>query len=165
MITGDMELGTSGALFSDCGRYRYRLTRIFDERRIAVNFIMLNPSTADGCSDDPTIRRCQNFARMWGFGRMVVTNIYGLRSTDPKALYRDPDPIGPKNDYHLVLEALCAAEVVCAWGAHGSAKSRGGFILSLLKARGIRPVCLGRTKSGEPKHPLYLRGDTARQMA
>lgn len=85
-----------GADISACGAYRYRLDRLGALLgRGAVNFVMLNPSTADAEQDDPTIRRCLGYAFRWGFARLIVTNLYALRSTDPRALWEHPDPIGP----------------------------------------------------------------------
>ena len=93
---------TSGATFSDDGVYRYRLWREWDADLPSCLFIMLNPSTADATQDDPTIRRCIDYARRWGFGRLEVGNLFALRSTDPKALYAADDPVGPDNDDALM---------------------------------------------------------------
>jgi hypothetical protein len=140
------------ALISRCGRYRYTLQRSWSGAPLGVvNWVMLNPSTADAQADDPTIRRVVNFARAWDFGGLVVTNLFALRSTDPKRLRRARDPIGPENDRHLVEAAT--------WGAHGSYLGRDRAVLRLLRANGIEPHALQLTNGGYPAHPLYLRAD------
>ena len=109
----------SGALISDCGFYRYWLTRpgrsLIAERG-PVLFIMLNPSTADAELDDPTIRRCRGFAESWGCAGLTVANLYAYRATDPAALRLCADPVGPDNDAHLVRLLREHGEAVCAWG-------------------------------------------------
>ena len=74
------------AEISPCGLYRYSLTRKWEAWKGTVNFIMLNPSTADAQEDDPTIRRCIGFAKAWGYGGIVVTNLFAYRATNPKEL-------------------------------------------------------------------------------
>ena len=110
------------AILSPCGRYRYRLERdlgALTATRGAVAFIMLNPSTADATTDDPTIRRCIGYARAWGYARLIVGNAYAWRSTDPAGLWTaGPGPVGPDNDQHLEQIARDAEPVVCAWGAN-----------------------------------------------
>ena len=148
------------AVLSECGTYRYRLERAWSDDPRDV-WLMLNPSTADATLDDPTIRRCVGFSRRWGAGGIVVANLYALRATDPAELERHPDPVGPANDAHIADVVQHAwrdgARIVCAWGAHPFAASR-----ALDVAEGLRdmlPVCLGTTRSGAPRHPLYVRAD------
>lgn len=147
-----------GATFSPCRTWRYTLWREWDADKPTVAFIGLNPSTADETSDDPTMRRCIAFAKAWGFGRFVMLNLFAFRSTDPKGLRRVPDPIGPENDdwiYTMVDEVQL---IVVAWGAHSHPmmKSRAEHVLSLIPI----PKCLGTTKGGSPRHPLYVPGNT-----
>src|SRR5581483_9586135 len=97
--------------------YRYSLARFFGDGGV-VNFIMLNPSTADAETDDPTIRRCLGFAKAWGYGTLVVTNLFAYRATDPAELAKAGDPVGPDNDTRLWSEAQLSDLVVCAWGNH-----------------------------------------------
>ncbi|HEU5061422.1 MAG TPA: DUF1643 domain-containing protein [Kofleriaceae bacterium] len=144
----------AGAVFDPSGRYRYRLTRRWAGRGAVVAFVMLNPSTADGERDDPTIRRCAGFARRWGFAAMTVVNVFALRATDPARLRRARDPVGPGNDGHIAGAAADADLVVLAWGNHGALRGRDREVVALLA--GARPVCLGVTRGGQPRHPLYL---------
>lgn len=148
-----------GAILSDCGRYRYLLTRRWAQGP-AATFVMLNPSTADALTDDPTIRRCIGFARREGCGALAVINLYSLRATDPAVLARDPYPHGPRSATHAA-EALRAADgpVICAWGADPMASGERLGMLDLIRAAGHRPMCLGMTKGGHPRHPLYLPAD------
>lgn len=150
------DTGKSAEL-SPCGRYRYTLRRAGLGGSIeTINFIMLNPSTADAEIDDPTIRRCIRFTSDWGYNELVVTNLFALRSTDPKALATAADPIGPDNDRHIAQQAAAAALVVCAWGAHGALRGRAAHVVRLLASAGIQPMCLSMTAGGQPGHPLYL---------
>lgn len=142
--------------------YRYSLTRILEHtptRRLL--FIMLNPSTATAAIDDPTIRRCIGYARRWEYGQLLIGNLFALRSTDPRNLRKVEDPIGPENDRHLVDLAFAADRIICAWGTDGGLMRRGEAVRRLLHGRfpGKPLHCLEATKFGEPKHPLYLRGD------
>lgn len=144
-----------GATFSACGRYRYRLVRTWDAGLPRVAFVMLNPSTADATQLDPTLRRCLGFARDWGFGSMVIGNLFALRSTDPQVLYRDADPVGPSNDQALQDIAVEAQLVVCGWGVHGTLRGRGKTVAARL-AQLRAPHALRLTRDGHPCHPLYL---------
>jgi len=148
---------TGGAAFSRDGRYRYRLWRRWDRSRPAIAFCMLNPSTADARRDDPTIRRCIGFARDWGYGGIEVVNIFALRATDPRDLRSACDPVGPRNDAFM-LRAADRSLVVIAWGVHGALRDRQAKALALFGPR-TRLLALGRTRSGAPRHPLYLRRD------
>jgi hypothetical protein len=148
----------SSAVISACGAYRYRLERLWDEEKDKVAFLMLNPSTADASQDDPTIRRCIGFAKSWGFGGLIVGNLFALRSTDPRALYDHPDPVGPDNNNHLRAIARCAETVICAWGTHGALHDRGRKVAELLDDRNLAALKL--TANGHPGHPLYVAAST-----
>lgn len=148
------------ALFDPRGRYRYQLKRRWGAGGREIAFVMLNPSTAGAERDDPTIRRCGGFARAWGFSAMTVVNLFALRATDPARLRRARDPVGPENDEHIARAADSCDAVVLAWEAHGALRGRDQDVLVLL--RGCRATCLGVTKSGQPRHPLYLPGATRR---
>lgn len=155
----------SDALITDCGRYRYWLTREWDQSRIKLTWIMLNPSTADASQDDPTIRRCIGFARDLGFGGIRVMNLFALRATDPKELKKQPAPIGPENDSHLRnLGALnqmgSVSMVIAAWGAHGALYRRGEHVARIITEQcGLPLYAMKITASGHPSHPLYLPSD------
>lgn len=143
------------AIFSPCFRYHYTLYRRWGSGG-NVNFVMLNPSTADDTQDDPTVARCIEFGKRWGFGGLIVTNIFAFRATDPKRLYGLANPSGPDNDKHIIESAKESMRVICAWGVHGKLLGRGEKVFDLLDD----PWCLDTTKDGYPKHPLYVSGDT-----
>ena len=145
----------SSAQISPCGLYRYTLTRSWGDA-LPLTFVMLNPSTADAAIDDPTIRRCIAFARRDGFGGIRVLNLFAYRSPYPSELVRVADPVGPDNDRHL---ATACGTIVAAWGAverYGEKRIR--TVAQLLSGKDVR--CLGTTKSGQPRHPLYVKGDS-----
>ncbi|MDN5892863.1 MAG: DUF1643 domain-containing protein [Nocardioides sp.] len=144
---------TSGAVLSDCGRYRYRLTRDWDTTQPRATFVMLNPSTADATVDDRTISRCITYAMDWGMGGLMVVNLYAYRATDPDDLWLVEDPIGPLNDQHLgeVLSGAQGGPVVAAWGVNAKPER----IAQVLRYAGPL-TALAVTKDGQPGHPLYL---------
>lgn len=147
------------ARISDCGQYRYWLTRLWAEDD-SLLFVMLNPSTADASVDDPTIRRCMGFARREEFGGVSVVNLYAYRATNPKALLSVDDAVGPENDSYLRMilmeQTRRGHPVVAAWGANADA-DRAAEVLNLVP--GVNWRCLGTTKSGAPRHPLYVHGE------
>ncbi|MEG3153019.1 DUF1643 domain-containing protein [Sphingomonas sp. ZT3P38] len=175
-----------GATISACGRYRYHLWRewrgfgrddtwtwwtdsrgkkivdgagapIGDPK--SVLFVMLNPSTADGTADDPTIRRCVSFAKSWGYDRMEVVNLFAWRATEPRdllAMTGDGDPIGPENKSAIQRTVSDAGLVVCAWGAHGGHIDQDETVMGWIEDADGAPHALRLTKDGYPSHPLYL---------
>ncbi|MDF1565284.1 MAG: DUF1643 domain-containing protein [Deltaproteobacteria bacterium] len=158
-------LGThGGAVFSESETYRYVLWRdigtplfTFDVVQ-SIAFLGLNPSTADQNVNDPTITRCERRARSLDYERFYMVNLFGLRSTDPKALYTEPDPIGPGNDEALAKIISVADTVVLAWGVHGELRGRAREVLRMIPTN--KRVCLGVTKDGHPRHPLYISNET-----
>jgi len=147
------------AKVSECGRYRYALTRTWDAGAREVLFVMLNPSTADGMRDDPTVRKCIGFARRWALGGIRVANLFALRATKPLelhlALRRGDDAVGPLNTEHLIALAEGTARVVLAWGAN--AKPYPDHVARTLDTLSRGPLCcLGKTEDGLPRHPLML---------
>jgi len=143
------------ASFDASGKYRYSLHRRWRAGPRRVCFCMLNPSTADASRNDPTVRRCIGYAMDWGFDALEVVNIFALRSTDPAALATDEDPVGPRNTAAIVRAARRSEIVVAAWGVHGGIGGRGQSVLRRLS--GLCEVCcLGTTREGFPRHPLYL---------
>ena len=150
------------ACISECGRYRWSLSRSWDAdlRKPWLGWIMLNPSTADASIDDATIRRCVNFARSWGFAGIAVRNLFALRATDPRELYKSEDPVGLENDKAILdLVGVCPV-IVAAWGVHGSLRDRDKTVIRMLQKAGVELACLGCTKDNHPLHPLRLAGDT-----
>ena len=156
--------GLSTATFSSDRVHRYLLTRTWDDAGPTVNFLMLNPSTADAFQLDPTNRRCVGFAQAWGFGSMVTTNIFAFRSTDPAGLRAAEDAVGPENDSAIVTAALSADLVIAGWGTHGELHGRGNEVRELLQGNGVELQVLRLTKAGYPGHPLYVAADTAPQL-
>jgi len=148
----------SGAAFSSCRRWRYLLWRRWDERLPTANFLMLNPSTADEFQLDPSCTRARVYAERWGYGSLIVTNLFGWRATDPVDMKAARDPVGRGNDRAIVRAAREAELVVCAWGNHGAHLGRSRSVLSLLRDAGVRLHALRVTGAGEPTHPLYLPG-------
>lgn len=149
----------SVAVYSDCERYRYLLTREWDAAGPRALFVMLNPSTATEVQNDPTVERCERRARALGFGAFRVTNIFAYRATDPKDMRAQPDPVGPENDAAIVESVAWAGDggrIICAWGAHGAHLGRGAAVERLLRGTGRDLFHLGLTKAGDPKHPLYI---------
>lgn len=149
---------SKGADLSLDRTYRYSLWRIWDASKPFVLFIGLNPSTADEREDDPTIRRCINFARSWGYGGLYMANLFALRATDPAEMKSHKLPVGLGNDDVLLELSKQAGLIVCAWGIHGAHLSREHHVYELLKTHSL--MCLDITKNGHPKHPLYIKSDT-----
>ena len=151
------------AKFSLDRKYRYRLTRRVGLTDDAVTFVMLNPSTADETHDDPTIRRCIDFANRWGFGWLHVVNLSPLRATDPKELLAaglESKEVWFENLEHIVGAALASNMVIAAWGVDGATENRDCHVMGELRENVGMVYCLGLTKDGHPKHPLYLKADT-----
>lgn len=143
------------ASFSPDRAHRYALTRAWGHGP-QVTFVLLNPSTADESSDDPTIRRCIRFARDWGYAGLELVNLYAFRATKPKDLWKAVDPIGPENDLHLAEAARRSEILVAAWGSNAK-QARVDEVLSLPGFDNL--TCLHVTKRGHPGHPLYLRSE------
>lgn len=164
------ELRSSGASLSACELYRYALWRIWVGSRhkpLAV-FIMLNPSTADGSVDDPTIRRCMAFARRLGCRGLIVINLFAFRATRPEDCERARDPVGPENDVCTRLVLLKAHTegwpVLASWGAATWATDRAAIVGAWATELGVNLQCLGVTAAGAPRHPLYVKGDASLQL-
>lgn len=156
-----------GAVISPCEAYRYRLWRHWCASAPWIVWVMLNPSTADTTVDDPTVRRVRGFTKAWGFGGFDVVNLFAYRATSPAdmlgARARGVDILGPDRDKHLRAAFESADGVVCAWGSHSTATPPVMRAVMALVPAGMPVGCLGRTASGAPRHPLYLRADTARE--
>ncbi len=145
-------------MFSACRRWRYLLWRRWDASLPAVNFLMLNPSTADELRLDPSCTRARVYAEQWGYGALIVTNLFGWRATDPAEMRAARDPVGRGNDRAILGAAREARIVVCAWGNHGAHLERSAKVLALLGSAGVPLHALRINGAGEPAHPLYLPG-------
>jgi hypothetical protein len=151
-------MNAAGASFSACRRWRTLLWRCWDEARPVANFLMLNPSTADETVLDPTCARARDYAERWGYGTLLVTNVFAWRATDPGAMRAAVDPVGEGNDAAILRAARRAQLVVCAWGNHGLHLGRSGSVQQLLRGAGVALHVLRLNAGGEPAHPLYLPG-------
>lgn len=154
-------MDTDSATFSPCEKYRYDLIRQFAvlNGQGICNFIILNPSTADYFVNDPTVSRCISYAKSWGFGALIVTNIFAFRSTNPRALKTIDDPVGPLNNDYILQGALQSKQVICAWGDHGNLGNRSTIVREMLDKHRIKLYYLRLTNKKQPGHPLYLSKD------
>lgn len=149
----------TGAVFSQCRKYRFTLWRIWGRTDNLVNFLMLNPSKANEMDNDPTVERCQRRAEKWGYDGIIVTNLFAFMATDPAEMKSQENPIGERND-DCILESACSANVVvCAWGTHGKHMGRAKDVLKLLRPFACKLHALKVSINGEPYHPLYLPYD------
>ena len=144
------------AQISACGNYRYALERVWDRELSTVLFIGLNPSVADAEVDDPTLNRCIRFATAWGYGGVVMGNLFAYRATNPKELTRVSDPVGPENDEWLMRLRPRVELAVAAWGYRGALHDRATRVAESMG----KLHCLGMTRGGAPRHPLYVRAVT-----
>jgi len=152
MVSSAVDDKTS-ADFSPCRTYRYALWRTWDKTEPYVLFICLNPSTADETENDPTVTRCIDFAKQWGYGRLCMANLFAFRATQPKDLKQAKDPVGDANDKWLSKLHRDAGLVVAAWGNDGKFLGRADEVTKQLS----NLSCLKINVSGEPAHPLYLK--------
>lgn len=141
------------------GNYRYLLGRKWDENLQKVTFVMLNPSTADHKNDDPTLRKCIHFAQYWGYGSLEVVNLFAYRATNPRELRQVDEPIGKQNDDYIKLAIKNTSLIILAWGTKGSFNNRDQEVINLIYDHNSL-YCLGLTKYGYPRHPLYVKKDT-----
>ncbi len=143
------------AIISEDKTYRYVLSRTLNDTLPKVAFVGLNPSTADEEVDDPTIEKCIKYCKSWGYGGFYMVNLFALRSTDRSQIYNKKDPIGSQNDFHLKEVFSKVDKVICTWGNDGVFKERNKEVLQLIS----NPFCLQINVTGEPSHPLYLKGN------
>ena len=147
------------AVFSRCETYRYTLERRWSRGPLLL-WVLLNPSTADAETDDPTNRRGIRFSIKWGYAGCVFVNLFAHRTPYPIEMVRAEEPIGPENDFHIRDQAGKCQDIVVAWGTHGAHNGRDSEVINLLSEYSLS--CLGITKHGFPKHPLYLNKNTER---
>lgn len=155
-MTTKQPMSTISAVMSGCDRYRWHLLRVWNHELPNMVWVMLNPSTADGITDDPTIRKCIGFARELGFGSISVVNLFGWRSTNPDLLADVIDPVGDKNDEWISSAIAHAGMVICAWGKHGSLLNRDAEVREMIRAANVTAHYLRLNKDGSPGHPLYI---------
>lgn len=147
-----MQYISQKARFSRCKLYRYSLSRSWHGGSGKAVFLGLNPSTADKCRDDPTIRRCVEFAKAWGCNSMEIVNLFAYRATKPVDLKRFPQPIGDANDRNIARALSSGTLCIACWGNHGKFMNRAAEV----QTRHPRLLCLGINQTGQPKHPLYI---------
>ena len=148
-------LVNKNATFSDCRKYRYALSRTWNGKKKTILFIGLNPSTANEKIDDPTIRRCINYAQNWGYGSLLMVNLFAYRATMPSELKNVKNPIGNDNDLQIIELSKKADIAVAAWGNEGTLLNRDKEVKKILP----NLMCLKINKSGQPSHPLYQKKD------
>jgi hypothetical protein len=149
------------AYFSDDGHYRLGLGRQWDEALSPLMVCMLNPSTGDGQKNDPTISALIHFATLWGFGGLGIFNLYAFISSKPADLLKADDPVGQENgtaiEQGLAVAAATSGKLLVAWG-NDAYKIHDGERADWLPGRarhhGLEMICLGKTASGAPKHPM-----------
>jgi hypothetical protein len=148
-----------GAVLDETSKYRFQLTRRWGYGSRMCTFLLLNPSTADAMKDDPTIRRCIGFAQSWKCDALTVVNLFAWRATDPRKLLVVPNPEGWGNQWYIRRAAASASVFVCGWGSNGIARMECRRILDSIEL--FAPMmCLGTTKDGSPRHPLYVASGT-----
>lgn len=151
----DMEMS---AIISDCGLYRTELRRVWNRDLPLLVVCMLNPSTADHRKNDPTILALIHFAKLWGYGGLLVVNLFSLRTSSPAEMMKASDAFGPNG---APLEAAMAyardngGRLLAAWGNGGDHEDRAEWFSNrALQAYGLTLICLGTTHGWKPKHPL-----------
>lgn len=151
------------ARFSPCKTYRYTLNRTLSRDGLGICvFIMLNPSTADADTNDPTVRRCVGYADAWGYRSLTVLNAFAFRGTDPRDMKAAEEPVGPDNDrwiHSVTTSDGLPKRVIVAWGKDGTHQNRDLAVMKILTKQGLPVFCLGTNKDGTPRHPLYLKKD------
>jgi hypothetical protein len=144
-------------LFSECGAFRYTLTRIWDPSRAILPWCLCNPSTAGAELDDPTSRKGRGFSERLGYGGMVFVNPWAYCATEFADLRKAGFQVGPENDrYILSACAMGDGKVICGWGAHGRGLERPRKVLAMIRDAGFTPMALRLTHDGLPMHPLML---------
>ena len=160
----------SSASFSTCKDYRWNLSRYINDNRKTLIFMGLNPSLANKNKNDPTLRRLIGFAELWGYGTLVVVNLFARITKSPKFLACCNDPVGWKNDVELnkrlnYWKKKDSCELWIGWGINGRLMNRDKLLLKRIKESSKKPYVIGLTKDGYPRHPLYTsRKKTLFQM-
>jgi len=148
------------AILDETRTYRYMLKRQWGEdNNNFVNFVLLNPSTANEERDDPTVMACIALAQNMGFDGLYITNLFALRTKNPDTLKQNKNPIGDKNDTFIKRYALKSKRIIIAWGNHGEFLRRGEKVIHIISQIQV-PYCFEITKKGNPRHPLYIKRST-----
>ena len=157
-ITSKIPMMDSEAGISSDKLFRWWLYRCWDPSKPIVIFVMMNPSTADHRKNDATISKIIRYAIRWGYGGVLVLNIYAIRSRDQSKI---KGRVGSRNDWWLSTVFSFAKrkriKIVCAWGIKH--KDRGDSVRAIAAVAQVKLWCLRSSKNGEPCHPLYLPGD------
>lgn len=149
--------------FDPSGQYRYWLERHWQVGTPILSIIMLNPSRADHSVDDPTLRRVMGLAQGWGFGALIVVNLFAYRTPYPRQLRQVADPVGAGNDQALLAAAALGDRLLLAWGNGGSWRHRDRQVITLLQPYWHKWCAIGHNRTGQPRHPLYARRDVILQ--
>jgi hypothetical protein len=150
----DIELspGLPECVFNDDQTHRFVLRRLWESSKAPCMFIGLNPSTADRFQNDRTVNKCMGYAESWGYGSLIMANLFSVRTPYPKVMKQSPQPNLAENNTWLFREAQRAGLIVAAWGNDGTYKKRDLEVLELLAPYDL--YCLGVTQPGQPKHPM-----------
>lgn len=156
LFSGEMH---KSAMLSDCGKYRYSLSRIWDNKGPLLAWVCLNPSIADAERDDPTLKQMMHFSQAWGYGGLYVTNLFAYRTTYPKDLTKlsREVAVGPLNNEHIGHVLAMTQAVIGGWGASGTRWGRDKEVLSLIKASGRTLLAFETSDARFPLHPLYKK--------
>lgn len=121
-------------------------------------WVLLTPATGDTEQRRrPTLERCIARSRAFGSSGLLILNLFAHRHTDPGTLRSATSPVGPANDDVLRALTHAAPRTIAAWGAHERLHGRSRAVAPHL----AHPLCLGTTRRGEPRHPLYVAADEA----
>jgi len=145
----------TGAVFDDTKKYRYRLWRRWNSSLPSVCMILLNPTSLGIEAKDPALDRCAALAKKWGFGAIEVVNLFAFRAVRQSDLWHVDDPVGPHNDQHIKRAVGHCKTCVVAWGNLPIGRlDRAKSVLSSLADKDV--YCLGVTRLGQPRHPLFI---------
>ena len=148
------------AIFDEHMRYRYSLTRVWNEKGPKVVFIMLNPSLANDKEDDRTTKRIINFAKKFGYGSLEVVNLFAYitpKYIELKDLEKS-EAVGKENNKYLIRALKSADKIIAAWGENGTIHQRHEEIVQIIDGYDIDSLG-SPTRDGHPRHPLYLSND------
>lgn len=139
------------AEFSECGKYRYLLKRVWNDQDPFALCIGLNPSRANHERNDTTINILTDTLRWHEYGGFYMANLYALITPHPKELFSVPDAI-KDNDKWIDLAAGQVRDIIFCWGAFKGIEYRA----KKMKERFPKALCFGRSANGSPWHPRAL---------